>query len=117
MNRLTISALLKSVIALMAACVVVFLIMDAWHSWGRLQAAGRISVIAEASENVFRAMHNLRTDRSTTNRALKDDGLLQPDMDKYIRTIRDAEMPAMRSAAEPAFVSTLPQMRDRGPAR
>jgi len=56
LSRLTISALLKSVIAVMAACVVAFLITTAWDSWGRLQSAARISVIAEASGNAFRAM-------------------------------------------------------------
>ena len=33
--------------------------------------ASRISVIADASANMFKAMHNLRTDRSTTNRLLQ----------------------------------------------
>ena len=67
LNRLTISALLKSVIAVMAACVVAFLIMTAWDSWGRLQTAARISVIADASAHAFKAMSNLRTDRATTS--------------------------------------------------
>ena len=67
LNRLTISALLKSVIAVMAACVVAFLVMTAWESWGRLQTAARISVIADASAHAFKAMSNLRTDRATTS--------------------------------------------------
>ena len=67
LNCLTISALLKSVIAVMAACVVAFLIMTAWESWGRLQTAARISVIADASAHAFKAMSNLRTDRATTS--------------------------------------------------
>jgi methyl-accepting chemotaxis protein len=100
LNRLTVSALLKAVILTTAFCIVVGFSLSAWDSWQRLQLTNRISLIADASADLFKAMHNLRTDRSTTNRALKDDGLLQPDMDKYIRAIRDAEMPAMRSAAE-----------------
>ncbi len=72
LNRLTISALLKSVIAVMAACVVAFLITTAWDSWGRLQSAGRMSVIAEVSENAFKAMHNLRTDRANTTQTLNE---------------------------------------------
>jgi hypothetical protein len=48
--RLTISARLKSVTAAVAT----------WDSWARLPAAGRRSVMAEASENAFRTMRNRR---------------------------------------------------------
>jgi methyl-accepting chemotaxis protein len=99
LNRLTVSALLKTVIMTTAFCIVVGFSLNAWDSWGRLQVTSRISVIADASANLFKAMHNLRTDRSTTSRTLNSDGVLEPDMDKYLRAIRDSEMPAMRSAA------------------
>jgi methyl-accepting chemotaxis protein len=100
LNRLTVSALLKAVILATSFCVVVGFSLDAWDSWGRLQVTNRISAIADASANLFNAMHNLRTDRSTTSRTLNGEAVLAPDMDKYLRGIRDAEMPAMRSAAE-----------------
>lgn len=100
LNRLTVSALLKAVILATAFCIVVGFSLTAWESWQRLQLTNRIALIADASANVFKAMHNLRTDRSTTNRTLVGDTLLEPDMDKYLHAIRDAEMPAMRSAAE-----------------
>ena len=64
LNRLTVSALLKTVILVTSFCVVVGFSLNAWESWGRLQTAGRIAVIADASANIFKAMHNLRTDRS-----------------------------------------------------
>jgi hypothetical protein len=100
LNRLTVSALLKSVIGAMAACVVAFLSVSAWTSWERLQAAGRITVIADASASAFKAMHNLRNDRPSTNRLLISDQVIQPDMINYLRTIRGDEMPAMQAAAE-----------------
>src|SRR6201999_1231941 len=50
--------------------------------------------IADASANLFKAMHNLRTDRSTTNRLLNSDSM-DADIEKYLRSLRDAEMPAM----------------------
>jgi methyl-accepting chemotaxis protein len=100
LNRLTISALLKSVIALMAACVVVFLIMAAWDSWGRLQAAGRISVIAEASENAFRAMHNLRTDRANTVQTLNGESVIDSATEKTLHHYRDTENSAMKAVAD-----------------
>jgi methyl-accepting chemotaxis protein len=100
LNRLTIATLLKSIIAVMATCVVVVLALGAWDSWGRLNTAGRMSTIAEASGYVFKAMHNLRTDRSTTFRGLNADVTMQPDTETYLKRIRGAEMPAMKSAAE-----------------
>jgi methyl-accepting chemotaxis protein len=99
LNRLTVSALLKSVIIPMAIGVVAALSVSAWDSWGRLQSAGRISVIAEASSNLFKAMHNLRNDRSTTSRTLNSESIIQPEVEKYLRTIQDNEMPPLRSAA------------------
>ena len=98
LNRLTVSTLLKTVILVTSFCVVVGFSLNAWDSWGRLQAASRIAVIADASANIFKAMHNLRTDRSTTNRLLNSDAPMDPDIEKYLRNIRDTEMPAMANA-------------------
>ncbi len=100
LNRLSITTLLTSVISGMAVCVVALLAINAWGSWSQVRTAGRVLTIADASANVFKAMHNLRTDRSSTNRTLNAEGGLDADMDKYLRGIRDAEMPAMRSALE-----------------
>jgi len=98
LNRLTVSALLKAVILTTAFCVVIGISISAWDSWGRLQVTSRIAVIADASANLFKAMHNLRTDQSTTIRLLNADSAMDSDIDKYLRSLRDAEMPAMGSA-------------------
>src|ERR1700694_4510048 len=98
MNRLTASALLKAVILTTAFCIVVGFSLSAWDSWGRLQLTNRIAVISDASANLFKAMHNLRSDRSTTNRLLNADQPVDSAIDKYLRNIRDAEMPAMSNA-------------------
>jgi methyl-accepting chemotaxis protein len=98
LNRLTVSALLKAVILTTAFCVVLGFSLNAWDSWGRLQLTGRTSVIADASANLFKAMHNLRTDRSTTNRLLNSDAPMDSDIEKYLRNLRDTEMPAMGAA-------------------
>jgi methyl-accepting chemotaxis protein len=98
LNRLTVSALLKAVILTTAFCVVLGFSLNAWNCWGRLQATNRISAIADASANVFKAMHNLRTDQSTTFRLLNSDQPADSDIDKYLRDLRDAEMPAMANA-------------------
>ena len=98
LNRLTVSALLKTVILVTSFCLVVGFSLNAWDAWGRLQAASRIAQIADASANMFKAMHNLRTDRSTTNRLLNGDAPMDADIEKYLRNIRDTEMPAMANA-------------------
>jgi methyl-accepting chemotaxis protein len=98
LNRLTVSALLKTVILTTAFCIVVGFSLNAWESWGRLQVASRIAVVTDASANMFKAMHNLRTDRSTTNRLLNSDAPIDSEIDKYLRNIRDTQMPALSNA-------------------
>ncbi len=98
LNRLTVSALLKIVILVTSLSVVIGFSLNAWDAWGRLQTASRMAQIADASANMFKAMHNLRTDRSTTNRLLNSDGSMDADIEKYLRNIRDTEMPAMANA-------------------
>jgi methyl-accepting chemotaxis protein len=100
LKRLTMSALLKSVLGIMAACVVTVLASTAWDSWGRLQSATRMSEVADASANLFKAMHGLRADRSTTNRLLNSDQPMDAPIEKYLRGLRDGEMPAMGAAVK-----------------
>src|ERR1700704_1863874 len=98
LNRLTVSALLKTVILTTAFCVVLGLSVNAWDSWSRLSMTNRMSVIAETSANLFKAMHNLRTDRSTSTRLLNSDQPMDSTIEKYVRDLRAAEMPAMAAA-------------------
>src|SRR5690349_10825620 len=98
LNRLTVSVLLKTVILTTSLCVAAGFSLNAWDSLGRLRLTNRIGVVADASANLFKAMHSLRTDRSTTNRLLNSDQALDSTIDKYLRNIRDTEMPAMGNA-------------------
>ena len=91
LNRLTVSALLKTVLLATSLWVVAGISLNAWDSWQRLQAANRISVIADASAYLFKAMHNLRTDRSTTDRLLNSDSQVDADIEKYLRSLRDVK--------------------------
>jgi methyl-accepting chemotaxis protein len=97
LNRLTVTALLTSLVAVMASCVVAFLAVDAWDSLGRLQSANRVSLIAEISDNTFKAMHNLRTDRSNTGRAVNAETPINEADLAYLKRFRDAEMPALQA--------------------
>lgn len=100
LNRLTVSALLKAVIAITSICVVIALSLTAYESWDRLKTANRISQIADTSADLFKAMHNLRTDRSTTVRLLNATEPMDGEIEKYLRALRDAQMPAMARALQ-----------------
>src|SRR3954470_12332424 len=93
LNRLSANALLKSVVAVLAAIVVVMLAWGAWQSWTQVQSAGRIVQVADAASSAFRAMHNLRTDRSTTTRNLNADAMISDQDLQTIAKNRGAEMP------------------------
>src|SRR5216684_5574588 len=97
LSRVSVNAILKSVIATLAAAVVVMLALGAWSSWDRLAAVKRIVAVADASGYMFTALHNLRVDRATSFRDLQADkqfGSLAP----LLREVREAEMPALKSA-------------------
>jgi methyl-accepting chemotaxis protein len=96
LDRLTVTALLTCVVAIMATCVVAFLGISAWDSLGRLQTANRISLIAEVSGNAFTAMHNLRQDRSNTARGMNGDLPINENDLAYLARFRDAERPALQ---------------------
>ncbi len=99
-NRMTANFLLKSIISVMAVVVVCLLAIGAWSSWQHLGSATRILAVADASAHAFKAMHNLRTDRSSTVRIVNGEALIEADMEKYLTSLREAEMPAARAATE-----------------
>jgi methyl-accepting chemotaxis protein len=105
LDRLSANALLKSVIAAMAAIVVFMLALSAWGSWQRLGTASRIEIVAEASGNAFAALNNLRTDRATTVRGLNADAPLGSEDSSRLQKMKAIEMPALHQAA--ALLATV----------
>src|SRR4030095_4700066 len=100
LSRLSANALLKSVVSAMAVVVVALLVINSWDAWQRLQSAGRIVQVADASSFAFKAMHNLRTDRSTTVRSVKGDDVVAQDVADRLKGRREAEVPALKAAVE-----------------
>jgi methyl-accepting chemotaxis protein len=98
LRRLSSNAILKSVIGVMAVSIVLLLVTSAWDSWRRYLVASRVATIAEASDFVFTAMHNLRVDRSFTVRALEAPGAIEPAVKQSIQEARGAGMPALQAA-------------------
>src|SRR5215471_19898465 len=97
LNRISVNAILKSVIATFAAAIVVMLALGAWNSWERLVAVKRIAAVAEASGHMFTALHNLRVDRSASFRDLMADKQFTA-MSPILAQSREAEMPALKAA-------------------
>jgi methyl-accepting chemotaxis protein len=97
LNRVSVNVILKSVIATLAAAVVVMLAMGAWSSWERLVAVKRIAAVAEASGHMFTALHNLRVDRSASFRDLMADKQFT-GLAPVLRAAREGEMPALKAA-------------------
>ena len=97
MNRLSVNTLLKSVIGVMAATVVVLLALGAWDSWNRFATINRITAVAETTGHLFKALHNLRYDRSNTNRDLLADKQFS-SVSSLIKTAREHEIAALKAA-------------------
>src|SRR5215468_6164804 len=96
-KRLSVNALLKFVIATLAAASVVLLALGAWDSWTRLASVNRIAAVVDVSTHLFTALHNLRVDRASSFRDLMEDKQFT-GMNQQVRDARAAELPALRSA-------------------
>jgi len=94
LNRLSVSILLKSVIATLGAIVVVMLALGARDSWTRQNTANRIAGVANVSAYMFTALNSLRIDRFSTARDLVGDRQFTA-MDPLVQGARDKEMPAL----------------------
>src|SRR5580704_8261282 len=93
-NRLSVSILLKSVIAVLGATVVIMLALSARESWTRVNTANRISGVANVSAYMFTALNSLRVDRFGTVRDLVGERQF-PGLDPLLKGPRDTEMPAL----------------------
>src|SRR5712691_1703259 len=122
LSRISVNVILKSVIATLAAAVVVVLAQDAWNSWTRLKTANRIASVADISAYVFTALHGLRSDRSRSYRMLIADQQMTA-RDPRLWDFRATAMSALKSAlsalqaadfpGQPAVVSDLSRRIDK----
>src|SRR6201994_1400388 len=100
LNRFTVSALLKSVIAATALVIIAMFALNSWESWSRWQMSGRIVKVTEASAALFKAMANLRSDRVNTLRHVNAEKPLDAVTVKYMHDMRDTEMAGLSRALE-----------------
>jgi hypothetical protein len=95
LRRISANVLLQSVIAIVVALLIALLATGAWDAWRTLGTATRLERIAQAAAQAFRAMHNLRLDRSFTVRSLNLDRVDEAKQLEQIAKIRAAELPAL----------------------
>ncbi|WP_319531551.1 methyl-accepting chemotaxis protein [uncultured Cohaesibacter sp.] len=96
MNRISVNILLKSVISMMIAVILFQLGTKAWNSWQLSVNAQQTQSVAEVTRLMFRALPQLRIDRSNTQRALVSDGGSQ--FAAAANKAREVEMPPIREA-------------------
>jgi methyl-accepting chemotaxis protein len=97
LNRVTISALLKTVIMTLGVAVVIMLAVNAWDSWSRLANASQAEAAANAESYLFTALYNMRIDRASTVIDLNSD---RTGVSPSLQRARPAEMAAMQSALQ-----------------
>jgi methyl-accepting chemotaxis protein len=97
LDRLSVNAILRSVIAALGTVVVIMLAAGAWSSWSRYQVDSRIAGVAATSAHLFTALHNLRSDRARSYRMLLGDEQITT-RDPRLFESRDGEMPALKGA-------------------
>ncbi|WP_407050266.1 methyl-accepting chemotaxis protein [Methyloraptor flagellatus] len=97
MNKFTVNFLLKAVISVLSTALVVLLVVGVWQTWAHLQVIRQTAAVADVSSAMFTAMHNLRVDRSNSNRELIADKAATT-MNQQVEAARKAEMPALRRA-------------------
>ena len=107
LSRISVNALLKSVISVLALGVIVLLAAGAWSSWNRLIAVNRISAVADSSGYLFAALHNLRVDRSTTTRELNAEQGAAPS--SMLQQVRDADMKALKASVAALEATDFPE--------
>ena len=116
LDRLSIDALLKSIIATLVAAIIAILGLGAWKSWTTLTAADRIVAVTNASQQVFIALHNLRLDRASSLRDIAADRQFTV-LNPKIQNSRAVGIPALTAALtaldaihfpeRPAFAAVL----------
>ncbi len=112
-NRVTVNAILKSAIGMLAGALMVVLALGAWSSWNQLAVANRIANVADASAFLFTALHNLRLDRSTSVRSLL--GEAQNGISADLRSFREREVPALKAGLIALRQVDLPEAQDAVP--
>jgi methyl-accepting chemotaxis protein len=108
LKKMSVNALLTSVIAALGAAIVVMLSLSAWDSWERLGTANRIAAVAEVSGHLFTSLHNMRVDRASGFRDLMAEKPVSSPNALLAQTRRDM-MPALYAAVKTLDAVDFPE--------
>ena len=108
-RRVSANVLLKSVIAVVGAVLVAVLANGAWDAWRAYGTATRLETVADVASSAFRALHNLRLDRSFTLRGLTFDGIAPAGQLKQAEEARAGEFPALASTVANLRLIDMPE--------
>jgi methyl-accepting chemotaxis protein len=108
LKTISVNTLLKSVIATLAAAVVVMLSLNAWDSWQRLRTANRIAAVADVSGYLFTGLHNMRVDRASGFRDLQAEKPVTTPNSLMVQSRRDM-MPALSAALKALGAVDFPE--------
>ncbi len=98
-ERRSAGRLLKFILAVFAAAVVILLVAQVWYAWTVLAENRRAEHVVAASRQIFTALINQRTDRSTTQRFWEAEAPPTVQNKAYLKALRDAEMPALTESS------------------
>ncbi len=98
LKNLSADRLLKSILALFACAVIGLLCVNVRASWGILADSNRAKLVVAASRQIFTALINQRTDRSSVQRMWESDQIISADNRAVVTTLQTAEMPALTAS-------------------
>ena len=99
-NRLTVKSLLQATLVILAALAVVPLTTRAWDAWQALRSSSRILQAADASDEAFQGMINIRSDRVSVPRSwAAAPTAMTSNLRAYIKGAQEPEIAAVRSLA------------------
>ncbi len=116
LNRLSAERLIRMIILVLGAIVVAGGGARAWSAWHRLHAARVNLAAADASEEAFAALSNIRFDRSAVPRIWSADAPISPRMREQLRPLQEAGMATSRALIARLAGMEFPDSRSLGAA-
>jgi methyl-accepting chemotaxis protein len=100
LNRFSSSALIKAALSALAVLITLLLVARVWDTWRQLNNGAHNLRVVEISDQAFKALVGIRTDRSSTGRDWNDNEPISAEAKAYLQDVQATEMPALRKAVD-----------------